>query len=31
MINTMNRDEVSDLIAYLLSGGDRHHEVFQAK
>lgn len=27
----MNKEEVSDLMAYLLSGGDRRHKVFQAK
>lgn len=30
-IALMNRDEVMDLIAYLVSGGDRKHEVFRGK
>jgi putative heme-binding domain-containing protein len=28
LIATMNREEVMDLMAYLLSGGNRQHEVF---
>jgi hypothetical protein len=27
----MNRDEVMDLVAYLVSGGDRKHAVFQPR
>lgn len=30
-IALMNKDEVMDLIAYLVSGGDRKHKVFQAR
>lgn len=30
-IALMNKDEVVDLMAYLLSGGDRRHQVFQPK
>lgn len=30
-IATMNKDEVMDLIAYLVSGGDRKHAVFQKR
>lgn len=30
-ISPMNKDELSDLIAYLISGGDPKHKVFQAK
>lgn len=30
-IAAMNQDEVMDLIAYLVSGGDRKHEVFRGK
>lgn len=29
MINAMNRDELADLMAYLISGGDSKHKVFQ--
>jgi putative heme-binding domain-containing protein len=29
LLNTLNRDEVLDLLAYLRSGGDSKHEVFQ--
>jgi putative heme-binding domain-containing protein len=31
MIGQMNADEVRDLIAYLVSGGNRRHRVFQAR
>lgn len=31
MISGMNRDELMDLMAYLLSGGDRGHRVFKTK
>ena len=27
----MNKDELSDLIAYLISGGDPKHKVFKTK
>ena len=30
-LTLMNADEVADLVAYLISGGDRGHEVFQAE
>jgi len=30
-IALMNKDEVRDLIAYLVSGGDRKHKVFRSK
>ncbi|MFK7851299.1 MAG: c-type cytochrome [Akkermansiaceae bacterium] len=30
-INAMNKDELMDLIAYLISGGDPKHEVFEKK
>jgi putative heme-binding domain-containing protein len=30
-IALMNKDELADLIAYLLSGGDERHKVFQPK
>ncbi len=30
-IMAMNKEEVSDLMAYLLSGGNRRHKMFQAK
>jgi putative heme-binding domain-containing protein len=30
-IAAMNRDEVMDLVAYLVSGGDRKHAVFQPR
>lgn len=30
-IALMNKEELSDLIAYLISGGDSHHKVFKAK
>ena len=30
-IALMNKDELADLIAYLVSGGDRKHAVFQTK
>ncbi len=30
-IALMNADELSDLMAYLVSGGDKDHEVFQAR
>jgi putative heme-binding domain-containing protein len=29
LLNTLNRDEVLDLLAYLRSGGDPTHEAFQ--
>ncbi len=29
LLNSLNRDEVLDLIAYLLSRGDRNNEMFQ--
>jgi putative heme-binding domain-containing protein len=29
LLNTLNRDEVLDLLAYLRSGGDPQHEVFR--
>ena len=28
MINMMNADELADLLAYLISGGDAKHKVF---
>ena len=30
-IFTMNKDELMDLVAYLISGGDRKHEAFSPK
>ena len=30
-IAPMNKDELSDLIAYLISGGDPKHKVFKTK
>ena len=30
-INGLNQDELKDLIAYLISGGNRRHEVFKGK
>ena len=30
-VQLMNKEEVSDLMAYLLSGGDRRHKVFKAR
>lgn len=29
LLNTLNRDEILDLLAYLRSGGDPNHEVFR--
>ena len=29
MINSMNAEELKDLMAYLLSGGDKKHKVFK--
>ena len=29
LINSMNQDEVADLIAYILSGGDKRNKVFK--
>ena len=29
LLNTLNRDEILDLLAYLRSGGDSQHEVFR--
>ncbi len=31
MINSMNKDELADLMAYLISGGDSKHAVFKTK
>ena len=28
LINTMNKEDILDLLAYLISGGDRKHELF---
>ena len=28
LLNLMQEDEVMDLLAYLISGGDRNHKVF---
>ena len=28
LLNTLNREEILDLIAYLLSRGDRNNEMF---
>jgi len=28
LINTMNKEDILDLLAYLISGGDRNHELF---
>jgi hypothetical protein len=28
LLNLMREDEVMDLLAYLISGGDRNHKVF---
>jgi len=30
MINGMNKDELLDLIAYLISGGDSKHPAFKS-
>ena len=29
LLNLMREDEVMDLLAYILSGGDRNHSVFK--
>ena len=29
LINTMSRDDVLDLLAYLIAGGDPDHELFE--
>ncbi len=29
LLNRLNEDEVADLMAYLMSGGDENHEIFQ--
>ena len=29
LLDTMNVEEILDLLAYLLSRGDRHHEMFK--
>jgi putative heme-binding domain-containing protein len=31
LLNTLKQDEVLDLLAYLLSGGDREHEAFRPR
>ncbi|MEO6812096.1 MAG: c-type cytochrome, partial [Isosphaeraceae bacterium] len=31
LLNTLNQGEVLDLMAYLLSGGDRNHALYQAR
>ena len=31
LINSMNKDELADLMAYLISGGDSKHAVFKGK
>jgi hypothetical protein len=28
LINTMNKEDILDLLAYLISGGNRKHELF---
>ena len=28
-VNALNADELADLVAYLLSGGDEKHEMFE--
>lgn len=31
LINGLNPEELKDLMAYLISGGDKHHEVYKQK